>query len=249
MTILSANRVTVEFGGLRAVEEMTLTVERGQISAIIGPNGAGKTTFFNTISGHQRVTAGRIDFNGRDVTGIGPDARARMGIARTFQTGGLIADLTVLENVTLGRDLATRGSRDARKGAPALIGVVELLDEFSLSRHTAALAGDLPAGTRRLVEVARAVASGGSLILLDEPAVGLSEGERHHLSQLIRRLAVGGAAFIITDHIADFLFSVADHVTAMDFGRLLASGPPAEIRADPRVAAAYLGRRAARSES
>jgi branched-chain amino acid transport system ATP-binding protein len=184
-------------------------------------------------------------FRDDDVTTSGPDTRARMGMARTFQTGGLIADLTVTENVTLGRDLARRS------GAMDALGrdIGELLEDFALTRHANSLAGELPAGTRRLVEVARAVASGASLILLDEPAVGLSEAERRHLGGLIRRLTSGGRAFIVTDHIADFLFSVADHVTAMNFGRLLASGTPGEIRSDERVAAAYLGRHATRAEA
>jgi branched-chain amino acid transport system ATP-binding protein len=243
--LLEATAVSVQFGGLKAVVDMNLMVADGEVAAIIGPNGAGKTTFFNTITGHQAVTAGRIVFRGDDVTTCGPDTRARMGMARTFQTGGLIADLTVAENVTLGRDLARRA------GAMDALGrnLDELLEEFALTRHAHTLAGELPAGTRRLVEVARAVASGASLILLDEPAVGLSEAERRHLGGLIRRLASGGRSFIVTDHVADFLFAVADHVTAMNFGRLLASGTPGEIRSDERVAAAYLGRHATRAES
>lgn len=243
--ILVASDVSVEFGGLKAVVEMDLAVSSGQVSAIIGPNGAGKTTFFNTITGHQEVTSGQITFRGTDVTTVGPDMRARMGMARTFQTGGLIADLSVRENVVLGRDLGSRSGANDASGSD----VGDLLDEFSLTRHSSALAGELPAGTRRLVEVARAVASGASLILLDEPAVGLSEGERNHLGSLIRSLASAGRSFIVTDHVADFLFAVADHVTAMNFGRLLAEGSPAEVRSHEGVAAAYLGRHATRAES
>ena len=247
-TILAATGVSVDFGGLHAVAAMDLTADQGRVTAIIGPNGAGKTTFFNTISGHQPATSGRVEFLEQDVTRIGPDGRARMGMARTFQTGGLIADLTVYENVLLGRDLSARSSAAASSDDAAPIEVGGILDEFGLARHTNALAGKLPAGTRRLVEVARAVASGARLILLDEPAVGLSEGERNHLGSLIRNRAATGTAFIITDHVADFLFGVADHVTAMNFGRLLAQGTPAEVRSNPQVAEAYLGRHATRAD-
>jgi branched-chain amino acid transport system ATP-binding protein len=247
-TILTATGVNVDFGGLHAVAAMDLTADEGRVTAIIGPNGAGKTTFFNTISGHQNATSGRVEFRGQDVTGMGPDGRARMGMARTFQTGGLISDLTVYENVVLGRDLSARSRAAATAEAAAPVPVTEVLEEFGLTRHSNALAGKLPAGTRRLVEVARSVASGARLILLDEPAVGLSEGERNHLGSLIRRRAGTGTAFIITDHVADFLFGVADHVTAMNFGRLLAQGTPAEVRSNPQVAEAYLGRHATRAD-
>lgn len=247
-SILTASDIQVVFGGLEAVAGMNLTVNRGTVSAIIGANGAGKTTFFNTISGHQRATAGRIVFKDIDVTRVPPDSRARMGIARTFQTGGLIPDLTAFENVVLGADLASRSAGGVERTGTAAIATSRMA-EFGIARHREALAGKLPAGTRRLVEVARAVASGASLILLDEPAVGLSEAEREHLGVVIRELASSGTTFIITDHVTDFLFAVADHVTAMNFGRLLASGSPAEVRSDPGVADAYLGRRASEGPS
>jgi ABC-type branched-subunit amino acid transport system ATPase component len=246
--ILTATDVQVVFGGLKAVAGMNLAVSEGMVSAIIGPNGAGKTTFFNTISGHQHANAGRVVFRGADVTGAPPDSRARMGMARTFQTGGLIPDLTVFENVILGADLASRGARSGERAATAATAMSHM-EQFGITRHRQALAGKLPAGTRRLVEVARAVASEASLILLDEPAVGLSEAERDHLGRVIRDLAASGTAFIITDHVTDFLFAVADQVTAMNFGQLLASGSPSEVRSDPRVADAYLGRRASEGSS
>lgn len=238
--ILTAEGVTVSFGGLQAVKKMEISASPGQVVGIIGPNGAGKSTFFNAISGHQPVNEGKVIFRDRDVTEIAPHIRARMGLARTFQLGGLIEDLTAQENVVLGLDHALRAGLLAgdTDSAGAAVG---FLARFELDAVAQELVFNLAAGVRRQIEIARTIASGARLILLDEPGAGLSEGEREQLVTMIRGLAQEGKAFLITDHSTDFVFSVSDHISVMNFGELIASGTPAAIRKHPEVLEAYLG--------
>lgn len=244
--LLAAEDLTVRFGGLTAVDSMCVTVHPGTIHGVIGPNGAGKTTFFDTISGHRGVSAGRVEFRGRDVTNAPAHTRARMGLARTFQLGGVILDLTALENVVLGLDqarrsgAATSGRRSDRAVALATLerlGVAAIADQLCVH---------LAAGTRRLVEVARTIAAGARLVLLDEPGAGLHETEARELVRVVRALAAEGTAFLLTDHSMDLVFAACDTVTVMNFGRRIADGSPEAIRADPRVLEAYLGTAATR---
>ena len=233
--------VTVRFGGLVAVDGMSVAVRRGTIHGIIGPNGAGKTTFFDTISGHRRPSEGRIRFLGTDVTFLPPHSRARMGLARTFQLGGVITDLTALENVVLGLDQARRSGVGQTGNASADDAAGGILDRLGLQPVAEQVCGNLPAGTRRLVEVGRAIAAGAKLVLLDEPGAGLHETESRKLVGIIRTLASEGTSFLLTDHSMDLVFAACDEVAVMNFGKRIATGAPDEIRRDPQVLEAYLG--------
>jgi len=234
--VLEAAGVSVTFGGLSAVKDVSLEVDAGSVVGVIGPNGAGKSTFFNAITGHQATSAGRIVFRGWEVTGLSAHQRARLGMARTFQLGGLIGTLTVLENVILGSDQGGRSGSTGRGRREARRQALEVLERFQLERLAGELTDNLPAGTKRQIEVARAISAGAHFILLDEPGVGLSEGEQVQLSQIVRRVASDGAAVLLTDHTMDL-----DRVNVMDFGQLIATGTPDEVSNDERVRSAYLG--------
>lgn len=244
--LLAVEGVTVRFGGLTAVDSMSVVVRSGTIHGIIGPNGAGKTTFFDTISGHRRASAGRVEFRGRDVTREPAHRRARMGLARTFQLGGIIPDLTALENVVLGLDQARRSevaSTDRRSDHAVALATLE---RFGVGGAADQPCVNLAAGTRRLVEVARTIAAGAHLVLLDEPGAGVHETESRELVRVIRALAGEGTAFLLTDHSMDLVFAACDDVTVMNFGKRIANGPPEAIRNDPEVLEAYLGTAAMR---
>ena len=239
--IFQAREVSVVFGGLTAVDRMSVDLVPGRITGLMGPNGAGKSTFFNTISGHQPVSGGRLTFKGEDVTNTPAYRRARMGIARTFQLGGLVDELTVLENVALGLDHFGRVKRTFRSGRATRAAAIEWLDRARLTDVADQLGADLGAGLRRRAEVARTMASRAPLVLLDEPAAGLTEAERDELANLLREVAAQGTALLVTDHSADFLLSISDDVVVMEFGKKLISGPPDKVKHDPAVIAAYLG--------
>lgn len=241
MSTLSVLDAKVHFDGLKAVDGVSLDVTPGRVMGLIGPNGAGKTTLFNAISGHVELTGGRVSFMGRDVTDLPAHRRAKMGLARTFQLGGLIDELTALENVVLGLDQRARigESRVPRRElAPVAQG---LLEELGIEEIANELVEALPMGLRRQVEVLRAVAASPHLVLLDEPGAGLTESERQHLSSMIRDVRSERLSFIITDHSTDFVFSVSDEVLVMNFGRPVTKGAPQEVRRHPEVMEAYLG--------
>ena len=241
MSILTVTDARVHFDGLKAVDGVSVEVPDGRVLGLIGPNGAGKTTLFNAISGHVGLTCGEVRFLDTDVTGASPHRRARMGMARTFQLGGLIEELTALENVVLGLD--QRGLIRARRMAPRELQATarSLLGQLGLDAVSRELVEELPMGLRRQVEVVRAVASEPHLILLDEPGAGLTEAERTDLAAMIRSVASGQLSFVVTDHSTDFVFSVSDEVVAMNFGRQIAHGAPGEIKRHPEVMDAYLG--------
>ena len=242
--VLVLDRVSREFGGLKAVDDVSLIVEPGERRAIIGPNGAGKTTLFNIISGEVSPTSGRVELLGRDVTHVPVHQRAARGLARTFQITRLFSDLTALDNVVLAcealdrrkwtmlRPLAT--SRDLLERAQ------RLLDAVGLGAQRNVLARHLPYGDRRKLDVALSMAGRPRVLLLDEPMAGLSASDRDAMQRLIERLEPFMAVLLI-EHDMDVAFRFAQHVTVMHQGRVLAEGRRDEIAADRRVQEIYLG--------
>ncbi len=232
--LLEVGDVTVRFGGVIAVREATLEVHEGEVTGLIGPNGAGKTTLFNVICGLQRPTAGTVWFNDEDITGKATHERARRGIARTFQRLEAFGSLSVWENVLVAAEI--RGHK--RPGDTAR----HLIEAVGLQAYTHAPADTVPTGIARLLELARALALHPRLLLLDEPSSGLSAAETEAFGELLRDIVAEGRAVLIVEHDMDLIMRVCDRIHVLDFGRVIASGTPAQIRADEGVQRAYLGR-------
>ena len=240
MTVaLEASDVTVHFGGNAALVDVSVTAEAGRVTGLIGPNGAGKTTLFNVIGGLLRPSSGRILLGGRDITRLPTHARARAGLARTFQRLELFGVLSAHANVRVAADLARR--RGAHDGRPADDVATDLLERVGLAAVADVRADALPTGQARLVELARALAAAPSVLLLDEPASGLDEGETASFGRLLRELADEGMAVLLVEHDVPLVLAVCDEVHVLDVGRVLATGTPDEIRSDTRVHDAYLG--------
>jgi branched-chain amino acid transport system ATP-binding protein len=235
-TRLRAERVSVEFSGLKALTDVTFAVEQGEIVGLIGPNGAGKTTLLNVLTGFQRPTGGRVLLDGRQVSGWSSQRFARAGLARTFQGVRPFGRLTVRENVEVGALGVGARLRDARRRTD------ELLREYGLEEFDGLAASALPAGIQRRLGIARALASQPRVLLLDEPAAGLNELEGDELVALVsdvrRRL---GCAVVVVEHAMRVIMRLCDRLHVLDGGRTLASGTPAEIRANRVVRQAYLG--------
>jgi branched-chain amino acid transport system ATP-binding protein len=247
--ILDVSGVTVRFGGLTALDNVSLSAAPRQITGIIGPNGAGKTTLLNSVCGFVRPTSGTISFDGHQLTGVRPHRLAGLGIARTLQGVGLFRGLSVVENVMVGASHAARAGfwsalfglpwsdRDERRlreqavSALGRVGVAELADSMP---------GTLAYGLRKRVALARALVGHPRLLLLDEPASGLSEKELPELGELIREFAAE-ASVVVIEHRMDLMMSICDTIFVLDFGKLIATGPPEQVQADPAVTAAYLG--------
>jgi branched-chain amino acid transport system ATP-binding protein len=235
--VLDIERVSKNFGGLRALQEVSLVVPRGSIFALIGPNGSGKTTLFNVVTGILAPTSGAIRFQGRDVTGRKTHEIVRLGIGRTFQNIRLFTRMSVAHNVWV----AARGSDGARAR------IEQLLELTGLAVRADDLVENLNFGEQRRLELARALAGDPLLLLLDEPAAGMGTIEVRRLMQDIQRLRERGKTILLIEHKMDLVMGVANRIAVLNFGEKIAEGTPAEIRANPRVVEAYLGRERDRS--
>jgi len=238
MSLLRVDGIVVQFGGVTAVDGASFEVGHGRITGLIGPNGAGKTTCFNVITGLQKPTHGRVEFDGHDVTHAPVHRRARRGMGRTFQRLEAFGSLTVHENVRVAFDIDA-GLRGVLRRTR--FDVDALLDSVGILAHAGDRADSVPTGVARLLELARALACDPSLLLLDEPSSGLDEAETESFGDLLRELAARGTAILMVEHDMDLVADVCDEIHVLDFGVVIASGSYAQIRADRAVQQAYLG--------
>jgi branched-chain amino acid transport system ATP-binding protein len=249
VSLLRVDRVSKSFGSLVALNEVSLTVAPGELRAVIGPNGAGKTTFFNLITGFFAPTAGTIHLDDRDISRVSAQARVRLGMARTFQITEVFPELTVHENVWISAEVAAGHRLSPWLGRAAAAAIRRRVDEVlalaELAPKADRLVGELSHGDQRAAEIAMALALRPRLLLLDEPTAGMGDQETYALAALIRRLHRDSKlTIVLIEHDMRVVFHLADRITVLDRGRLLADGTPQEIAADEAVQAAYLGKAA-----
>jgi branched-chain amino acid transport system ATP-binding protein len=248
--LLQTDRLTRRFGGVVAVDAVSVSVEAGELLGVIGPNGAGKSTLFHLISGHLRPDSGQVTFEERKIDRLRPDQRARLGIAIAFQSVRLFRGMSALENVMVGAQCWTRAGfwegalrlpRSRREETELAATAGAALERVGLARLGGMVAESLPLGQQRALQVARALCGRPRLLLLDEPASGLRSSEREALARLLRELNGEGLTMLLVEHDVAFVTQLAQRVVVLDAGRAIATGPPEQIRRDDAVIAAYLG--------
>jgi branched-chain amino acid transport system ATP-binding protein len=250
MSLLVVENLSKEFGGIHAIEDLSFTVEAGHIHSIIGPNGAGKTTLFNLITGVYTPSSGRVLFQDRVVSGKKPYELAALGMSRTFQNLQIFFNMSALENVMVGHHLhldhrflpsllhlpqVVRRDRECREHC------IKLMEFVGLAKYIDADAASMPYGGLKRLEIARALAAQPKMLLLDEPAAGLNATESREIDEVIKRVAATGVTVVLVEHDMKMVMGISDHILALDYGRKLAEGSPAEVRANPEVVSAYLG--------
>ena len=253
--ILNVNGLTMDFGGIRALDKLDLRIHAGEIVALIGPNGAGKTTFFNCLTGIYSPTAGELLLSPpnkpqRIINGLKPNKVTELGLARTFQNIRLFPNMTVLENVMIGRHCRTkakilgailRNAQTIEEEQEMVQASVGLLEKVGLEKHVNDFAKNLPYGAQRRLEIARALATEPILLLLDEPAAGMNPQETQYLVSIIREIRDEGLSILLIEHDMKLVMNLSDYIFVMDYGRKIAEGTPEEVRSNPAVIKAYLG--------
>lgn len=253
MSLLSVEGLGIAFGGLRAVDDVSFSVNPGEIVSVIGPNGAGKTTLFNMISGVYMPKSGKVKLSGEEVTGFSPHLLARRGMSRTFQNLQIFQNMTVLENAIAGFHLREKGSVFAdllglpasrRRSREAQAGARELLARVGLANAAELEAGNLSYGALKRLEIARALALDTKVLLLDEPAAGCNAVETEEIDHLIAEVAASGVAILLVEHDMKMVMRISNHIVVLDHGVKIAEGDPATVARNPDVVAAYLGTQA-----
>ncbi|MDX8120484.1 lipopolysaccharide export system ATP-binding protein LptB [Janthinobacterium sp. HH104] len=248
--MLTINKLSKSFGGVHAVQDVSFTVKEGNIHSVIGPNGAGKTTLFNLITGVYTPTKGEILLNGENVAAMSPDALARRGMSRTFQNLQVCMNMTAIDNVMVGAHLRLNQNLFAsmlrlpsvrRADAACRDEAASLMEFVGVGRHVDDEAGQMSYGALKRLEIARALAAKPKVLLLDEPAAGLNHTETGEIEALIRKVAQSGVTVVLVEHDMKLVMNLSDHILVLDYGKKLAEGTAAEVRANPDVVAAYLG--------